>query len=247
MLDQNTQTTCGIVKTLTNKRIISELIKQERKIIEFPMLKTEGIKIDEKSQKIIENLHDFDWLIFTDVLAVEYFLEILNKLEFDLFVLDNLRVCSLGESVSDRLRFVQIHSDIIPSRLTVDKIFDEIFNYIIDEDELMQTKYLILKGDSIKAEITEKLKAKKVFVKEFTVYKYLKEKTGEFSKLKTLLIGGAIDEFIFNSPIDLLNLKQLFKEDFRDLFAEINVLASDEGTFRFLIENGLKPKMFSPK
>lgn len=247
MKDQFTQITCGIVQNSANKSIISELLEQNRKIIEFPTLKTECILINKASQKIIEGIQDFDWLIFTDVLSVDYFLEIFEKLEFEMFSLDNFRVCSLGESVSDRLRFDQIHSDVIPSRLTADKIFDDISNYIFDKDEFGQTKFLILKGDSKENEITELLKNEKAFAEEFTVYKYLKQNTADLPKLKTLLIGGAIDEFVFTSPIDLLNLKHIYEIDFRELFAEIEVLASDEITLRFLIENGFKPKLFIQK
>lgn len=244
MEDKLSKITCGIVQNSTNKSIISELFKKNRKIVEFPKFKTESILIDKKTQKIIEGIQDFEWLVFTDVLSVEYFLEILEKLKFELFGLDNLRVCSFGESVSDRLRFVQIHSDVIPSRLTAAKIFNEISNYIFDDDEFRQTKFLILKGDSKENELTELLKKEKVFTQELSVYKYFKGNISQLSKLKSLLIGGAIDEFVFTSPIDLLGLKYIFENDFHELFAEIDVLASDESTFRSLIENSLKPKMF---
>jgi uroporphyrinogen-III synthase len=248
MEDQNTQITCGIVENSLNKKVISSLLKKERKIVEFPTFKTEKVLINEKSKSIIEEIEEFDWLIFTDVLAVDYFLEILDKLEFDLFRLDNLRICSFGESVSDRLRFVQIHSDIISSKIISERIYEEISDYISDENEFRETKFLVLKRDSKEAEITEILKDKKVFVKELIVYKFIGEKNLKLSKLKTLLIGGAIDEFIFTSPIDFFNLQKEFsRNNLQQIFSETKVFATDEITFRYLLENGLKPKMFTQK
>lgn len=247
MQKQKIQTNIGIIKSSANRKIVSDLLAQDAKIIEFPTPKIKRI-LPENWIETIEQLSDFDWLVFTDILAVEYFLEILEEREFDLFELDNLRVCSYGEAVSDRLRFVQLHSDVIPSNLEVGNIFKEITAYIADEKDLKDSKFLIIKGGLDESEIVKLFNAQDVFVREISVYQSMKESSKELTVSKSLLLGGAVDEFIFTSPIDYLFLKQFFAiGNLQDLLAGTKIIASDETTFQFLRENGFKPKLIVQK
>jgi len=100
MNDEQTEKTYAIFDTAASRKIIGDLEKRRAKVILFPPIETEKINF-ERSAEIFADLHRFDWLIFTDVLAVEYFLESLAEIDFDLYALDDLRVCALGEAVSD--------------------------------------------------------------------------------------------------------------------------------------------------
>jgi hypothetical protein len=63
------------------------------------------------------------------------------------------------------------------------------------------------------------------------------------SKLKVLLTGGAIDEFIFSSPTDLISLKYFFSDDsMSEILSETEVSATDEVMFQALKEHNQKPK-----
>ena len=67
----------------------------------------------------------------------------------------------------------------------------------------------------------------------------------EVSKLKTLLAGGAIDEFIFSSPTDIIVLKYLFSVDeISEVFNEIKVSATDEVMFQMLKEHNQKATFY---
>src|SRR4051794_40963824 len=52
----------------------------------------------------IENLYGYDWLIFTSVNGVDYFLRRFEQLGHDVSEIDELRVCSIGEATAVRLR-----------------------------------------------------------------------------------------------------------------------------------------------
>ena len=223
-----------------NKKIVSELESAGVKLIKFPLIQTEKVILDEVSIQTIKNLANFDWIIYPDVLAVDFFLEALDENEIDLFDLDEMRVCALGEAVSDRLRFVQLHADVIPDTIEPENVASALRSYTTD-DELRKLKFLIPKEISSEVEIKKELSKTKAEFFELPIYQIQITENNEISKLKALLKGGAIDEFIFSSQTDFIALKYIFNnEPLERIFAEINVSAIDGLVFQTIREHNLK-------
>lgn len=248
MLNQKNQKTYGVVNSPQNKKLINEILNKKGKLIKFPNLPTQRISFDGFSQEIIENVRNSEWLIFTDIFAVDYLIEILKEKDFDLFDLDNLRVCSLGEVVSDQLRYVQLHTDVVASSFDPGTIFEEISNYIADEDELKKSRFLLIKGKSSKEKLLRYIKDRGAIVEKFSVYEFILPEKKEITKLKALLIGGAIDEFIISSPVDFLILEALMPdENLNFVFNDLDLFAENAIAYNFLLEKGYKPKLLTPK
>src|SRR5438874_9147369 len=55
----------------------------------------------------LENLYGYDWLVFTSVNGVDFFLRRLAALGHDVSELDELRVCAIGAATAERLREAQ--------------------------------------------------------------------------------------------------------------------------------------------
>ena len=228
----------------TGVKLIAEIEKTGAKLLKFPIIETEKIELSETSIELIKNLKNFNWIIFPDVLAVDYFLAGLEENGVDFFELDEVRVCALGEVVSDRLRFVQLHADVIPNLIGAENIVSSLKNYTA-EDELKKMKFLIVKEISLDNAIRNELIKSRAEVTELPVYRIKPAVKNETAKLKTLLItlfrGGAIDEFIFSAPTDFIALKNTFNEElFAELFSEIKVSAVDGLTLQIVREHDLK-------
>ena len=144
--------TYGIFPAKSKDRFIGELKKTGADVILFPQFAAEKIELE---QSLIDDLHNFDWLIFTDVFAADIFLEMLKERDFDLYEFDNFRICSAGEAVADRLRFEQIHSDIIPTNLSAQTTFQGISDYEMD---LSGLKFLTIKESEREVELSDLLK-----------------------------------------------------------------------------------------
>jgi uroporphyrinogen-III synthase len=207
-----------------NQKRIAEI---EQAII-FPQITTLEIDYDDSP---LQNLAGFDWLIFPDVYAVEYFVGALEKLGVDLYELDALRVLAYGEAVADRLRFSQLHADVIPSSIKTSDVWQALEDYIFEEfDHLI---FLVLQERTAKIEIVEKLPR----VTELPIYSAEIADETQIPKLKALLKGGAIDEFIFSSHYDVLNLAQIFQtENLAELLEGIELTATDNLTLQSLQE-----------
>jgi uroporphyrinogen III methyltransferase/synthase len=238
--------TYGLFANPLNTKLISTLKQNGENVLIFPCIKTEKIELTNDAAKYLKNLTEFDWIIFTDVLAADYFIEALRELEIDFFELDNLSVCAIGEAVADRLRFVQVHADIIPSKINDEDVFSEISQFV--GGGFSGLRFLVVNNQTSNLSLIEKLKAEKALIEELPLYKADFEDKSEIIKLKTLLKSGAVDEFIFSSPDDLLSLKFLTSDlNLTGLFGEMQVSAISEIVYQSLQENGFRPLYFHYK
>lgn len=234
-MQNSSEKTIGIVENPKNKKLISNLEKQGNKIILFPEPKTILIKSE---IDICSKINDFDWLIFTDLHSVDYFLQLLEETEINFFELDALRICALGEAVADRLRFQQLHSDVIPPNNRAHSVISALNDYIFNENEFTELKFLIIKESNAEFEISDLLSEKKANIAEISVYESVFQDSARLPKLKALVKGGGMDEFIFTSPEDVFNISLLFKnENLGKVFSEFKISTNDEITRQTFIEH----------
>lgn len=238
--------TYGLIAGPLNNKLIAELKQKGEEVLVFPALKTANLELNEGAVNFLKNPSQFDWLIFTDIFAADYFIEALRGQETDFFELDNLTVCALGEAVSDRLRFVRVHADVIPPNTSSEAVLSEISQFV--GGDLRDLRFLIVGENSLNPSFVKMLKRENALIEELPVYKAEFENESEKVKLKTLLSGGAVDEFVFSSAEDVLALKFLFPEtDLPEILKEIKISAANENAFLCLLENGLRPLYFHHK
>lgn len=243
MPDSELKKTYGLVESPLNKKLIARFEQRGADVLIFPAVKAERLELPEAQKNILKNPARFDWIILTDVLAADFFIEILRELDIDFFELDNSTICAAGEAVADRLRFVQVHSDVIPSKISDEAIFSAISDFA--GKQLKDLRFLIVCGNYYGSALKEKLNGENALVEELKIYKAGLGDESANAKLKTLLKGGAVDEFIFSSPEDLLSLKILFSgEKTTEILMETRVSAVSEVVFQTLQEAGLRPLYF---
>jgi uroporphyrinogen-III synthase len=226
--------TYALFESPLNKKTIGELKAGKIETIVFPQITT--TKLDNTGS--ISGLADeFDWLVFSDVYAVEYFVGALEKAGIDLFELDSVRVLAYGEAVSDRLRFSQLHADVIPSTVKTPDVLRALKDYIFDEQDFANLRFLVLHEKTAEIELAGKLLELGSAVTNFPVYSAIISDPAEIPRFKALLKGGAIDEFIFSSYFDVLNLAQMFQtENLAELLEGITLTAADNATRQSLLE-----------
>ena len=244
MSNETTETeTIGIIKTVRNKKVIELLKKQGKNVIEFPEIKIEKIEPGETEKNLLENISEFDWLVFTDIFTVDFFIEDLEKTGFELYRLDELKICSCGEAVSDKLRFSQIHSDVVPQSNSADSMLSGIGDYIFDEEEFRNSTFLIISGENENEEISNVFAEHNLQTAIVKVYKIAETHIFETAKLKSLISGGAIDRFIFTSPEDWESFSLIIDENIS--LNEIEFESTDDTTAQTLRENSHRQKRWS--
>lgn len=230
-----------------NRAILAQIEQTGAKIFQFSPVNAEKINSEADFEIIKNNLSSFDWIVFPDVYTVDYFLEILEENEIDLFELDNISVLAMGEAVADRLRFVQLHADIIPHSTEIETVFDALFSYL-GRDNLGGLSFLLPKEFSGDGDFKNDLIESGANVVDFAVYRARVADKNKTANLKALLKGGAIDEFIFTRSEDIISLKYyLSPEKLTEAVAGIKVSGVDEITMQALRENNLRPAFFHIK
>ena len=244
MTQYGNEKTYALFSTPNNKKLIADLEARGASIIKIPKIETMKIDVEDVTLEQLLNIKQFDWIVFADVLAVDYFLQILEEKEVDLFDLDDVRICAFGEAVSDRLRFVQIHTDVLPTKIDKTEIVEALKNYVSGENALREQKILIIHRENQKVFIAENLLAENAEVNRIAIYRVFFEDQETVPKLRALIAGGAVDEFIFSAPEDVIYLEFLLScENIEaDLFERFS--ATDETTFKTLYERGIKPRFF---
>ena len=243
MTNFSTQKTFALFQTPINKKLTADLENAGAKIFKFPPLVTERVDLADNMSEKLKNLTQFDWIIFPDVLAVDYFLRNLEENSVDFFELDHLRVCAFGEAVSDKLRFSQVHTDVITNSIETEAISNALAEYIGDDD-LNELNFLFVTENSTDYRLSNKLKKAHAAVFEMPVYQINSSENKEITKLKVLLEGGAVDEFIFSSPEDVFALHHYLSGEIEELKREVKTSAVGEITFLTLKEYGFKPHYF---
>lgn len=228
-----------------NKKLIDELKKAGDGVVSIPAADVSKIETAAFSVPLAE-IDGFDWIVFADVYAADFFLELLSENDFDAFELDDLHVCALGESVADRLRFAQIHTDVIPARNAADEIVESLENYIYGENRLAGKKILLLKEAGERLDFAAALEKKNAEVTEAAIYRAAYASPNDLPKIKALVKGGAIDEMIFTAPEDFLQCRFLFRrENVAEILRDAKIFAADEATRRALGENQISAALFS--
>jgi uroporphyrinogen-III synthase len=245
MAQMHERKTYAIFDRSRNKKLIAELEKSGASIVKIKpveLIKNENSDFYDLTGQIKSS----DWLICADVYAAEFFLETLRASDFDLFELDDLHVCALGEAVAERLRLEQIHTDVIPVVNETGKIVESIENYIFDESDFAGKRFLLLKEQSQNFEkITEALEKRNAEVREAAIYRARIAAPDELPKIKALIKGGAIDEIVFTAPEDLTDFRFLFGiENLREMPRDAKISGADDATRQALFENGISANLF---
>lgn len=228
--------TYAVFDTPANRKIVGELRAGGAETVLFPAVATAPVETPE-ADEILRGAARFDWLVFTDVFAADFFLARLAALGVDLYDLDAARVCAYGESVADRLRFAQVHSDVITNTIKTADVYEAIENYLLDSSEFETLKFLIVTADAAHAPVAEILAATKADVTQLAVYRAAIEADSDLPRIKALLKGGAIDEFVFTSAADAANLAHLFPADsLAELLEGVKLTPLDKTTEQALRE-----------
>jgi uroporphyrinogen-III synthase len=242
--------TYALIDAGSGKKLAAALSASGAGVVRFPPLQTEATILDEESQSIFtafgNDLNNFDWLIFTDIFAVDYFLQMLETSGTDFFELDALNVCALGEAVADSLRFASLHADVIPNFIDAEAVLAAVIDYV-GKSELGKKRFLVVKRKTAGSEIEKELaSAGAAHVASLEIYQSeIASADGAIPKLKALLAGGAIDEFVFGAPADLLALREFLPDlTLPEILRDIRVSATDEVTLQNLREHNLEAHYF---
>ncbi len=157
--------------------------------VEISLLAFKPAALSAEQQAVINNIHTYDWIIFTSNVAVENFL----SLYFG--ELSNLpRVAAIGSKTAQVVEEQGIKVDFIPGEFVAEGFVKE-FRPLIEKG----TKIFIPKGNLARDYIAEKLKQMDAIVDEIIIYDtYFPQERKAY--LAQMLAEHQLDVIPFTSP-----------------------------------------------
>ncbi|MEJ7616566.1 MAG: uroporphyrinogen-III synthase [Pyrinomonadaceae bacterium] len=143
-----TQTLAGRTIVITRAlaqsfEFAAELESRGARVIACPTIEIVAPESYAALDEAIEHLYGYDWLIFTSVNGVDYFVRRFAQLGRDVSELDELKVCAIGEATADRLRDVSVHVDLVPEQFKAEGVFAALESYLGGHENLRGLNFLI--------------------------------------------------------------------------------------------------------
>jgi uroporphyrinogen III methyltransferase/synthase len=218
----------------------AELKRFGANVFSFPTIEIAAPESYAELDAAIENLQNYDWIIFTSSNAVEHFLNRLTAKNLETAELDYLRVACVGDATAERLRLAQIHIDVLPAESNAESLFGEIENYVGD---LAGLRFLFPRSEIAREVLPRKLRKAGAIVDAPVAYRTVLPEKPETAKFKAMLAGGSIDCITFASPSAFKNFLQIFGET--ELPKDVAIACIGETTASVVEEMNLKVEIIA--
>ena len=220
--------------------LASELERHGARVLTWPTLDISQVENNAALDEAIENLFGYDWLIFSNVNAVDFFLRRFRELGRDISELEALLVCAIGETTRARLEEFQVHVDVTPDRPSSRRALSAIDKYVGGRDSLGGLNFLIPRATIAGDSLTRSLEEAGARVDDVTTYRTCSPDSPDLAHIKGLLTGGGIDCIAFAASSEMRDFAALFDtNDPQQLVDGVAVVCLDEGTAQVAVEFGV--------
>jgi uroporphyrinogen III methyltransferase/synthase len=196
----------------------------------------------EPLDEAIAHLYGYDWIIFTSVNGVDYFLRRLEARGQQTDSLDDLRICAIGEATAERLISSQVHVDLIPAEFKAEGVFAALSRHAGGPEGLKGLNFLLPRAAIARDYLPTALDQAGARCDVVTAYRTVQPDGLDRGKVSAMLAGGAADCIAFTSSSTVRNLAQLFDtHNLSDLLRGVAIACIGEVTANTATEYGLHP------
>ena len=152
----------------------------------------------------------FDWIVFTSVNAVDYFMRRLLAAS-DIRELKGVRICAIGASTAERVKRYGIRVDLVPEEYHAEALIEA----LRAEGDLAGFRFLLPKGDIARELLADELRASGADVTEVVAYRTLLASTERDTDqdVYRMLLDHQIDAVTFTSASSVRNFVKSVGED----------------------------------
>ena len=161
----------------------------------------------------IGHLYGYDWIIFTSVNGVDYFLRRLETHGAKIDELDDLSICAIGDATAERLTTAHVHVDVIPDEFKAEGVFAALARYVGGAESLTGLNFLIPRAAVARDYLPSALQRAGARCDVVPAYRTVQPDGLDRGRVSAILAGGAADCIAFTSSSTVRNLAQLFDTD----------------------------------
>ena len=206
--------------------------------IEAPMIRIAPPEDLSALRRAVDNVDEFDWIVFTSANAVEAFMSALLDGTRDVRSLKGPRLCSVGTGTAERLARYGVKADLVPDEFRGEAL---VFA-MTDTGSLDGCRVLVPRADIGRDVIAEGLRGAGALVTDVVAYRTILEdaQQDDGPDVYRMLLDDAIDVVTFTSPSAVRNFASIYgKEQTVDLLARTVVAAIGPVTSEAATQLGL--------
>jgi uroporphyrinogen III methyltransferase/synthase len=192
--------------------------------IEAPMIRIAPPEDLAPLRRAVDNVNDFDWIVFTSANSVEAFMSTLLDGTRDVRWLKKPRLCSVGTGTAERLARYGVKADLIPDEFRGEALVAA----MTDTGSLAGCHVLVPRADIGRDVIAEGLRDGGAAVADVVAYRTILEdaQQDDGPDVYRMLLDDAIDVVTFTSPSAVRNFASIYgKEQTIDLLSRTVVAA----------------------
>lgn len=229
-----------LISPSVTRELTTELERYGARELTWPKLDIRALDNCAALDEAIENLFGYDWLIFRNVNAVDFFLRRFQELGHEISELDSLRVCGVGEAAVYKLEASQVHIDVIPDGLSSQAAFGAIETYAGGRDAFRGLTFLIPGAGASRDYLPEALQDAGARVDLVTTYRTCSANDPALARINALVTGGGIDCVAFTTSAEVREFAAVFDtNDLHRLVDGVAVACIDESTTKTATEFGV--------
>jgi uroporphyrinogen III methyltransferase/synthase len=216
------------------------------RVIHCPTIAISDPEAFDRLDAAIGDLFGYDWIVFTSVNGVEYFVKRLQFLGHSLDELDDVRVCAIGESTAESLRASAVHVDLVPASARAEGIYSALCDYLGGAEALATLNILLPRAAVARDFLPRSLTDAGARVDDVAAYRTVAPFVADLGRIKALLDGGGIDCIAFTSSSSIRNFASLFDvTDLRPLLDGIDIACIGDVTDTTAGDYGLPSALVS--
>ena len=172
--------------------------------LEFPVIRIEPPDDMEPLDTAIENLSDYDWLVFTSVNGVKaFFKRLFSKNGLDVRALNHVRTAVIGTATEKELLGFGLKTDLLPESFRAESVVKA-----FAKEDIKGKKVLLPRAQKARPVLPVELSRMGAVVDEVAVYSTKKEDVNP-DNILNLLSNGEIDLITFTSSSTVHNFHNM--------------------------------------
>ncbi|MGK7345609.1 MAG: uroporphyrinogen-III C-methyltransferase [Candidatus Nitrospinota bacterium M3_3B_026] len=176
-------------------------------VIEFPTIETVKPESWDSLDAALDRLADYDWIIFTSVNGVKFFVERLKERGMDIRDLKGLKVCGIGPKTAEAVESLGVRVDLLPAEYRAEAIIEG-----LGAEDLKGKKILIPRAKVAREVLPEKLGELGAEVTIAEAYVTIKPEERK-EEVRKMFEEGLIDVVTFTSSSTVQNFVQMWGKD----------------------------------
>ena len=172
----------------------ADLLRQKgAEVLELPSIRTEPMEDQSLLHRALDQIHSYQWIVFTSPTGVEVFFEEMFRCEKDIRSLGKIKVAVIGEGTRNKLKERGIMADLMPETYDGDSLGET-----LAKEVTAGTAVLIPRAEKGNENLVRLLRQAGASVDDIATYRTVYESSGLIDE-KREFAEGNIDCVVFTS------------------------------------------------